>query len=183
MRYLKRSAIICVAAISALAFSINKDEWQSKLVTLNPDGSLTYNPDEQGNTLPDFSRVGYHEGDKDIPTLPVVKTVNAPADGNGQQLIQNAINEVAKLAPDANGYRGTILLKKGIYKVADSLRISESGIVLKGDGSDKNGTVIIATGAGKRTLLNVGGQGSIREVRGSRVNITDGFVPVASKSF
>lgn len=183
MRILKRTALVCFVAIIALAFSINKDEWQSKLVTLNPDGSLTYNPDEQGNTLPDFSRVGYHEGDKDIPAIPVVKAVDAPADGNGQQLIQDAINEVSKLAPDANGYRGTILLRKGIYKVPDSLRISASGIVLKGEGSGKDGTVIIATGAGQRTLLNVGGKSSMREVNDSRVSITDDFVPVGAKSF
>jgi hypothetical protein len=181
--FLKSTVILSIAALTALAFTTFTDRWQSKLVTLNPDGSLTYHPDEQGNILPDFSRVGYHEGDKPIPDIPVVKTVTAPADGNGQQLIQDAINEVSKLTPDANGYRGAILLKKGIYKVPDSLRVSTGGIVLKGEGAGKGGTVIIAAGAGKRTLLNIAGTGSVKEVSGTRVKITDDFVPVGTKSF
>jgi hypothetical protein len=183
IKSLTRIGLLCIIAASTLAFSKYADGWQSKLVTLNADGTLTYNPDEKGNTLPDFSRVGYHEGDKEIPTVPVMKTVEAPKDGNGQQLIQDAINEVSKLQPDANGFRGAILLKKGTYKVADSLRISTSGVVLRGEGSGKDGTVIIATGAGQRTLLYVAGNTAIREVGGSRVKITDGFVPVGTKSF
>jgi pectin methylesterase-like acyl-CoA thioesterase len=174
--------VIAVLMVSALAFKNYTDSWQSKLVTLNADGSLTYHPDVEGNTLPDFSRVGYHEGDKPIPDVAVVKTVEAPADGNGQQLIQDAINEVAKLRPNAEGFRGAILLKKGIYKVADSLRISTSGIVLRGEGSDKNGTIIIATGKGQRSLLHVAGRGNIREAD-EKVKIVDDFVPVGVKSF
>ncbi|MBW4889235.1 hypothetical protein KXQ82_05890 [Mucilaginibacter sp. HMF5004] len=176
--------ILAAISLTVVSFKAYKGEWQSKLVTLNTDGSLTYHPDEQGNTLPDFSRVGYREGDKAIPDVPIVKTVNAPADGNGQQLIQDAINEVAKLTPDANGYRGAILLKKGVYKVADSLRISTSGIVLRGEGQEaKTGTTLIASGTGQRTLLNIGGKGTVKETAGTRVKITDGFVPVGTKSF
>lgn len=116
MNFLKNAIVILIVTLAVSAFK-RKNEWQSKLVTLNTDGSLTYHPDEQGNTLPDFSRVGYHEGDKPIPDVPVVKTVTAPANGDAQQAIQNAIDEVANRTPDANGYRGAILLKKGIYKV------------------------------------------------------------------
>ncbi|MGN6180701.1 MAG: hypothetical protein ACTHNW_16075 [Mucilaginibacter sp.] len=181
-RFFKSTIIISIAALTSLAFK-NKKEWQSKLVTLNADGSLTYHPDDQGNILPDFSRVGYHEGDKPLPEIPVVKTVDPPANGDGQQVIQNAIDEVARRTPDVNGYRGAILLKKGVYKVPGSLNISAGGIVLRGEGSTKDGTCIIATGAGQRTLLNVGGTGSITEVRGTRVKISDNFVPVGTKSF
>ena len=184
MKFIKRISVLTIAALTAMAFSINKDEWQSKLVTLNADGTLTYHPDEQGNILPDFSRVGYHEGDREIPNIPVVKTISAPTGGNAQQLIQDAINEVSKLTPDANGYRGTILLKKGIYKVADSLRITAGGIALRGEGSEaKTGTIIIASGAGQRTLLNIGGKGALKETPNTRVKITDGFVPVGTTSF
>ena len=120
---IKRIAVLGIAALTITAFHTGKkDGWQSKFVTLNGDGSLTYHPDTDGGTLPDFSRVGYHEGDAPIPDVAVVKTVLAPEDGNGQQLIQDAINEVAKLSPDANGFRGAILLKKGVYKIADSVR-------------------------------------------------------------
>src|SRR5882757_808612 len=103
---------LSIAAISALAFSV-KDTWQSKFVTFNPDGTLTYHPDEKGNTIPDFSRVGYHEQDQPIPDVPVVKILEAPKDGDARQLIQDAINEVSKMKEDAKGFRGAILLKKG----------------------------------------------------------------------
>jgi hypothetical protein len=178
---LTRISLLCIIAASTLAFSKYATGWQSKLVTLNADGSLTYNPDDQGNTLPDFSRVGYHEGDKEIPTVPVVKTVEAPKDGSGgQQLIQDAINEVAKMPLGTNGFRGAILLKKGIYKVPDSIRISTDGIVLRGEGSGKDGTVIIATGKAQRTSLEIAGGGALKEVKNTRVKITNTFVPVGA---
>ena len=49
--------------------------WQSSYVKITPEGELAYYPDKQGNTIPDFSRVGYHHGDKSIPEYPVTKTV------------------------------------------------------------------------------------------------------------
>jgi hypothetical protein len=181
-RLVKCMAILCIGALISISFK-TYDGWQSKLVTLNPDGSLTYHPDEQGNILPDFSRVGYHEGDKPIPDVPVVKTIEAPKDGNATTLIQDAINEVSALAPNAEGFRGAVLLKKGIYKVPDSLRINTSGVVLRGEGLGKGGTVIIASGRGQRTLLHITGRGTVKEVDGTRINITDSFVPVGAKSF
>jgi len=180
---IKRITLLSIAALTICAFHTGKkDGWQSKFVTLNGDGSLTYHPDTEGGTLPDFSRVGYHEGDAPIPDVAVVKTVMAPADGNGQQLIQDAINEVAKLPPDVNGFRGAILLKKGVYKIADSVRVTTGGIVLRGEGPEKGGTLIIATGKGQRSVLQVLGHGNIREAN-DRVKITDEFVPVGAKSF
>ena len=68
--------------------------WESKLVTLNKDGSLSYHPDEKGNTIPDFSRVGYYNGDKEIPDVGVKKTLSPSADAEKQ--IQSAIDELAK---------------------------------------------------------------------------------------
>jgi hypothetical protein len=183
LNFIKRIALISLAALTMTAFhTAEKDGWQSKFVQLNADGSLTYHPDAQGNILPDFSMVGYHQNDVPIPDVPVVKTIEAPKDGNATQVIQDAINEVSKMTPDASGHRGTVLLKKGIYKVPDSLRINTSGVVLRGEGMEKGGTVIVAAGAGQRTLLHITGSGAVREVNGTRVKITDDFVPVGAKS-
>lgn len=181
----RKISLACVSIIFvALLFTAfkNSKEWQSKFVTLNTDGSLTYHPDEQGNTIPDFSRVGYHENDKAIPQVPVVKTVEAPADDNGERVIQEAIDEVSKREPDANGFRGAILLKKGTYNVPGQLFIRASGIVLRGEGDDKKGTRIVAAGKGQRTLLNIEGTGSIKPT-GPQIKITDNFVPTGAKSF
>ena len=46
--------------------------WQSDLVKISNEGLLTYMPDEEGNTIPDFSRVGYHHGNRSIPRYPAV---------------------------------------------------------------------------------------------------------------
>jgi hypothetical protein len=183
IKVLKVASIACIVALTGFTIKTVSTGWQSKLVTLNADGTLTYHADDKGNTLPDFSRVGYHEGDKAIPDVAVVKTVEAPRNGDAQQLIQDAINEVSNRPLDANGYRGAILLKKGTYKIPDSLRIAASGVVLRGEGNTKDGTRVIATGAGHRTLLNIGSNAFMREIAGSRVKITDGFVPVGANSF
>lgn len=180
----RSAAMLGLTALGAVAFKTgSKDPWQSKFVTQNTDGSLTYHPDKQGNTIPDFSRVGYHEQDEAIPDVTVVKTIEAPKDGgNARQLIQNAINEVAKLQPDAKGFRGAILLKKGTYKIADSIHLGAGGIVLRGEGEGKDGTILVAAGKGQRTLINVVGKKGITP-EGDKIKITDDFVPTGAKSF
>lgn len=177
-----KSKAVYLLLVLTLASFKDKKEWQSKYVTLNADASLTYHPDERGNIIPDFSRVGYHEQDKPIPDMPVVKVVQAPKDGDAGTVIQNAIDEVSALMPDANGFRGAILLKKGTYNVSGKLFIKNSGIVLRGEGDDQNGTRIIAAGKGQRTLLNIEGDGNIKPT-GEKIKITDDFVPTGAKSF
>lgn len=182
--YIRKSVIaLSAAALSLMAFKLaDKDTWQSAFVTLNADGTLTYHPDAKGNIIPDFSRVGYHENDVPIPDPAVVKTIEAPGNTDAGQLIQDAIDEVAKRQPDAKGFRGAILLKKGIYKIAGSIFIRSSGIVLRGEGDDKNGTVLVAAGKVQRTLVNVEGKKGIKP-ESEKIKITDGFVPTGAKSF
>lgn len=177
-------AIYFIASASFFSFqNRNLEEWQSKWLKVNKDNSITYSPDNQGNTIPDFSNVGYFGGDVEIPTIDVVKTISPTSNGSSEALIQNAINEVAKRTPDASGFRGAILLKKGIYNVSGTLKINTSGIVLRGEGSDKNATKIVAAGNTKRSLIEVSGTGNIKEEKGSRVKIKDDYVPVGAKSF
>ncbi|HEY4787260.1 MAG TPA: hypothetical protein VIH57_14475 [Bacteroidales bacterium] len=174
-----------MSAIIILFFSLSAflaPEWQPKFVQ-DHNGNLTYTPDEKGNIIPDFSRVGYHSGDKDIPDVPVVKILNAPVRGEGQTLIQKAIDEVAQMPINSEGFRGAILLKKGIYNVPGTLNISSSGIVLRGEGDSDNGTVIIASGTGQRNLLMISGSGNRKEETETRTRITDSYVPVGAFSF
>lgn len=155
--------------------------WQSKLVQLKQDHTLQYAPDEKGNIIPDFSRVGYYQGNVPIPEVPVVKTI-APGN-NSEQLIQDAINEVAQRQPDAHGFRGAILLTKGTYNISGTIKINSSGIVLRGEGDTPGGTKLVATGKGQRALIAVAGSGNMTEIPGTRVSITDSYVPVGSFSF
>lgn len=170
-------AAILLAIASALAFQPVK-EWQSKFVKQNKDGSLQYTPDENGNVLPDFSRVGFYAGDREIPAVAVAKTITPSADA--EQQIQSAINELAKQPLNKNGFRGTVLLKKGSYTINDQITITASGIVLRGEGME---TKLVATGTEKRPLIEVAGKGRLQEVKDSRTQITDDYVPVGAFSF
>ena len=139
---------------------------------------MKYTPDEKGNTIPDFSNVGYYKSDKPIPSIAVVTTLSPS--GNAQQAIQAAIDELSKKKLDANGFRGAILLKTGTYEIAGTLSIRASGIVLRGEG---DATKLIAAGNSQRSLISVNGAGNTREIAGSRIKITDKYVPVGAFSF
>lgn len=135
-------------------------------------------PDEKGNILPDFSHVGFYAGDKNIPEVVVVKTIGPSADAENQ--IQSAIDELSKQPLNKDGFRGAILLKKGVYTINDKLTIQASGIVLRGEGND---TKLIAAGTVNRPLIDVWGKGKPQEVKGSRSKIMDDYVPVGATSF
>lgn len=122
-----------------------------------------------GDRIPDYSRVGYRWGDKPIPTVKVVKTLQAPSDGSdASALLQEAIDGMNK--------PGAILLKAGTYNLAKSITISRSGIVLRGEG---DGTILRATGTAQRTLITVDNKSS--RVSGDRNSmIADDYVPFGS---
>lgn len=164
--------------LAALA-CFSQKAWYSSLVRPGKDHQLVYTPDDKGNTIPDFSRVGYLEGNSHLPFIPVVRIVEA-SDTGSQQAIQSAIDAVAALPTGRDGFRGAILLKKGVYRIPGNIHITASGIVLRGEGE---GTRLIATGKGQRNLIFVSGKGAIHEVSGSRKKIADAYVPLGAKSF
>src|SRR4051812_31637917 len=73
--FMKR-IIYITALVLVAAFKPEPAAWQSKFVSIAADGTLSYTPDKDGNILPDFSRVGYHQGDKPLPDIAVVKTIS-----------------------------------------------------------------------------------------------------------
>lgn len=137
--------------------------------------------DEHGGIILDFSRVGYHWGDKVIPDVPVVKTIEAPEGGaDATSLIKNAIAEVAKMPLD-DGVRGAILLKAGLYNVTSTISIMDDGIVIRGEGPQ---TRIV--GVGKRsvnidavtpTLFAVGTSSSRSGAKPAVPNVVESYVP------
>jgi hypothetical protein len=174
-----RTYTLLIIIFSLLSF-LAVDKWESKFIKQNKDGSLQYMPDEKGNTIPDFSRVGYYQGDKAIPSVPVVKTISPPLEGSSEAIIQSAIEEVAKRAPGKDGYKGAILLKKGTYKIPGVIRIQSSGIVLRGEGDE---TIIIAEGDVQRPLIDISGTGNTEEIAGTRTAIADEYIPSGVTTF
>lgn len=173
---------LCILLTGIFTLSFVKDNiWSSRFLNVNKDGSITYFPDEKGNTIPDFSLVGYHHGLKEIPKVKIVKTV-LPVKGDAGSTIQEAIDQVSAMPVGGDGFRGAILLKKGDYPIAGTINIKTNGILLKGEGNSAGGTRLIAAGKGMRTLIKISGKGKITET-GSRVKITDHYVPTGAKSF
>jgi len=174
-----------LAAVSIiLSFrSVHEYFLESKYIKVNKNGSLTYVPDNKGNIIPDFSRVGYYGGDKQIPDIPVVKTIYPAVDGSSEQIIQSAINEISRLPLNKNGFRGTILLKKGVYKIPGTISIEASGIVLRGEGGTNEGTKLLSTAKKQLSLVSISGSGNIKEIPATKIKIINEYVPVGTHSF
>ncbi|ADY52605.1 hypothetical protein Pedsa_2053 [Pseudopedobacter saltans DSM 12145] len=173
--------LLYIALAPSVGFSQTK-EWQSKFVSIDQTGKLTYHPDANGDIIPDFSKVGYYHGSKQIPTVKIVKSIS-PVAGDATAVLQKAIDEVSALPKDKTGFRGAILIKKGRYNISGSLNINTDGIILRGEGDHDNGTVLVAAGKGQRTLVKISGKGKVTEVAGTRTKITNNYVSTGSKSF
>ncbi|KAF9193224.1 hypothetical protein BGZ51_003973 [Haplosporangium sp. Z 767] len=121
-------------------------------------------PDPCNNVIPDFSRVGYREGHVRIPMVPVRMVVEPSLDpyADDTARIQSAIDAVGSLPLECVGndgarIRGAVLLKAGTYRVAGALIINASGVVLRGEGQDEHGTIVVATGNIQRDFILVNG--------------------------
>ena len=171
---------ILIMALFVVNFSFaqkTKPVEPPKPIFKGKDGKLAYTADEQGNRIPDFSYAGYMAGEKAIPNA-TIKVVVPVSKGDATLRIQSAINYVSKLPIGKDGLRGAILLEKGIYEVAGTLKISASGVVLRGSGTNENGTKIFATGLDRIGVVRILGKSN--KVEESPIVITDTYVPVNS---
>ncbi len=146
----------------------------ARFVVPGADGLLAYTVDERGNRVPDFSHCGYGGGGVAIPDVAARVAVKAES-GDATGRIQAALDHVAALPPDARGLRGAVLLLSGRHEVAGQLRITESGVVLRGQGP---GTVLVATGTDRRTIVTIRGEADRASGKGSPV--VDRYVPVGA---
>lgn len=134
-----------------------------------------YHSDSLGNRIPDFSYCGYMASEEAIPTVPV-KIVVPVLKGDATARIQSALDYVASLPADEKGFRGAVLLQKGNYTLSGQLTLTSSGIVLRGSGMGKGGTVLIGAGKDRTTLIRVSGRND-RQLS-EEVKITDVYLPV-----
>src|SRR5579872_4458978 len=179
---MRKSLFQCMqlAAIASLLCAQLCAQNTSSWVFAGSDGKLHYRTDSNGNKILDYSFAGYKGGGVALPTVPVTETVSAIS-GDNTAHIQAAINAVAAMGPDANGFRGAVLLEPGTYNVSGTLNLAASGVVLRGSGSGSGGTVLNMTGS-PHLLINAGGSGSWATT-GATVNMTDAYVPSGATSF
>lgn len=167
----------CVAVLGS-AGTAGAVQVKEPYVSVAADGTLHYRTDADGHRIFDFSSAGYRGGGIPLPVAPV-RAVVAPQDGDDGATIQAAIDRVAALPPDEQGLRGAVWLQAGRYEIDGQLRISTSGIVLRGAGAGERGTVLVATGTGRRTLIEIAGSGE-RVPAGAVRRVLDEVVPVGA---
>lgn len=187
MNTIGRMVLVSVAA-SLLA---SAQQWQSTLLTVNPNSTLQYSRDSKGNRIPDFSYAGYRNGNEEIPAVPMVRTLT-PIAGDNTARIQAAIDSVAKLPLNPQGIRGALKLEAGMYRVYGTIYVNESGIVLRGAGQGSDSTtnsIILAIGdtPHQRSVIVAGGGSTSRwkEKDGTvaQQNITTDSVKLGSVKF
>jgi hypothetical protein len=144
------------------------------------DGKLAYETGKRGDRLPDFSHCGYGGGGVAIPDVPERVAV-APARGDSTRRIQAAIDYASRHPADKQGIRGAVLLLAGRHEVAGCLRITTGGVVLRGQGQGKEGTLLVATGLDRRPLIHIAGKGP-RKVAEASWRVADRYVPVGATS-
>lgn len=160
---------------TAIAQSSAKSQW------IYPDaiGKLVYKTLEKGDKIMDFSYAGYMGGGVKIPNMDVKITLS-PIAGDNSVAIQQAIDEVSKMKL-VNGFRGTVLLKPGVYDCEKPLVINASGVVLKGSGSDEKGTVLNLIGK-PHVAVSVKGDAKWKLI-GEPTTMIDSYVASGSTSF
>ena len=146
---------------------------------LDEQANLHYIPDPNGNILPDFSYSGYKQSEQPIPHIEVALEIT-PIQGDNTSHIQNAIDYLATLPIQSNGFRGALLLKKGTYPVAGQLIIRQSGIVMRGEGQNSEETLIVATGKDRRSLIL--SKGNLQITKHRKQKLVGSYIPVGSKS-
>ena len=155
-------------------------------ISVGSDGHLTYAADSRGDRVPDFSYCGYLAGAQSLPFIPVRVVVPAVA-GDATNRIQSALDYVASLPLDQNGFRGAVLLGPGVHSVEGELVIRASGIVLRGSGigtgiaKDNGGSVLLAAGRDRRNFITISGVNDMN--CSAELKIVDPYVPVNSMQF
>ncbi len=150
----------------------------ARFVYPDATGRLKYDVDACGNRMLDFSHCGYGGGGLAIPDIAARATVPA-SDGDSTKRIQSAIDEVSRMPIDSRGFRGAVVLKSGTHRVAGQLRITASGVVLRGEA----GTILKATGLDRRALIRVGSANTRRSDPDSRQAIVTEYVPTGANAF
>ncbi|MDB4180868.1 T9SS type A sorting domain-containing protein [Flavobacteriaceae bacterium] len=188
---MKKSTYLKMTTIYFLIFVSNsiQAQYESSILFHNNSDQLVYVSDTDGNHIPDYSYVGYKNGEEALPNVAVEKQISAVV-GDNTAHIQAAIDEVEALPLNANGHRGALLLLPGEYAVSGELIINRSGVVLRGSGDGEDGmsnTIIRGVGnlPDERTLIRIGTNnksGFGGQVAGTRQDIISPYIPTGSRT-
>ncbi|MEN9908376.1 MAG: hypothetical protein RLZZ540_1525 [Bacteroidota bacterium] len=162
-----------------LLFLVGTLNAQNTFPTITKDkaGKIIRTKDNSGNEIPDFSFAGYRAGEYAISDV-TVKAFVSNISGDATATIQAAIDYVATLKADANGFRGAVLLDKGTFKVSGVINMNVSGIVLRGSGVGNNGTIVLGTGTKREAIVTI--SGTPNRVLKDKFQLADAYTPLGS---
>lgn len=180
--FLMANALVLSGCINEPAETETAEPAVQSTLVYEEDGALQYAAwNDRGDTVPDFSYCGYRGGGVALPDAPVKVTLSPSSTGDDTQQIQDALDQVGAMSVGSEGIRGAVLLQKGDYRVSDTITLRHSGVVLRGSGSEADGTKIIAVKPEKHSVFKIEGGGAY--VVSSRTEIADAYVPVGARTF
>lgn len=139
---------------------------------------IEYHADHLGNRVLDFSYCGYRQSGAAIPDYKVVAYVS-PQQGDQSARIQAAIDFVSSQKPDKiTGIRGAVLLGEGTFNISKALRISASGVVLRGTSRTK--TILCKQGVDRGAAIYVEGKNDMKILQ--TFDLTDDYIPAGGTS-
>lgn len=168
---LLRSLCLPLAVLASLTYAQTAPP-----VTLSASGKLVYHATARGDRIPDFSYAGYMGGGVPLPSVRVMRRIQSSG-GDDTAAIQSAIDAVSALPPHA-GFRGAVLLEPGIFHCDQTLRITASGVVLRGSGP--SATTLQLTGE-PHLAIRISGD-RIEQAIGSPTSIEESYVPAGASS-
>lgn len=158
MKIEHKKILFCIGLYCATMFSIQAQQRRENVPAIRTDKAvLDYTTDARGNRIPDFSYCGYKASEVSIPEV-AVKAVVPFQEGDATARIQAALDYVAGLEADADGFRGAVLLEAGCYELSGGLTIRNSGVVLRGSGCHDNGTELLGLGDDRTTMIRIAGK-------------------------
>lgn len=145
-------------------------------VHITEEGKLVYKAYPNGDRVPDFSFCGYRQSEVQVP-LVEAKVFVPVVEGDATATIQKALDYVASLPIDENGFRGAVQLAPGIFEIQGKLLMRHSGVVLRGNGCKaEGGTVLRAMGPMKDELIRVFGNQEMK--LGDTLRVAETYVPL-----
>lgn len=140
------------------------------------EGRISYQPDALGNRILDYSYCGFRYSEEGLPAVSTRIRV-LPQDGDMSAYIQQLIDSLANLPLDENGFRGAIELDGGTFVLHTPLRITASGIVVRG--SAQSPTILLKKGYDRGAVIYLEGGG--RPAYKKTVSVNASYVPVGTK--
>ncbi len=125
----------------------------------------------------DYSTCGYRASEKSIPDVKNAVIVKNTA-GDCSLRLQKAIDYVSSLKTDKNGHRGTVLVGEGTFLLDKPLRITASGVVIRGMGKGK--TRLVKRGFDRGAIIYIEGKAALS--KGDTIKITDPKVKAGSSA-